>query len=502
MKFNKIYGLFVAASVLFTSCSSSMWNDEPDAADGRMINITGVSLNGFAADGATRAAYTDSYATTFEEGDRLGLVLVGEDGSQVANVPFSYTAEGNWNNDNSQLYLSDVAKVIAYFPYNEALPAEATDVEAVKNNVTIALDQSEIANFTASDLLVCELSHPGADLNISFSHAFSLLRFYSKATVSAGDREFEYSVALEGLKVTIGDDVYTPCSLKGGYVLIVKDATALQPELFKYSYRRFGEDRATKTTTSAVQTEAGKAFSFPCPAAGSVETGLKAGDFYCVADDNGATVVLPAGASEIPAGLTCQGIIFHVMDNDSFSAFAHNNGLQGSEYPGISGKHGLIVGLAQGGTLLSGYNAGDIDMNEFLKGVFADFADSGNTDVSLGYKLTQMLSTAYGNGNAGVTFTGLEGFDAPLAYCTNWYIPSFNELKYLIRGEENYGVASLDGQDMINNQLTVATGILIEGNQPSVSFKQPDGFCIMQNGEEMGWHGVPDGEKCRPVCAF
>lgn len=501
MKFNNIYG-FCAAALLLASCQSSVLSDEPGVADGKLLSISAVSQSAFAPDAASRATYTDTYATAFEEGDRLGLVLVGTDGAQIANVPFSYTADGSWNNDRNQLYLSEVTKVVAYFPYNESLPATVSDAESLKESVDIAFDQSAQEAFSAADLLVCELNTPGAELDVRFSHAFSMLRFSSKASVSAGGRDFEYSVALDGLKVNIGSDVYTPCDMSGGYVLIVKDALALQPEQFKYSYRRFGEDRATKTLTSAVSTGAGTVYSFPCPPVGDGSVSLTAGDYYCVTETDGMTVIVPAGASAIPAGLVCQGIVFHVMDNSAFGAFAADNGLTAADYPGFGGKHGLIVSLSQGGLLLSGYNPGDIANSDFLKSVFADFAESGNTEVSLGYKLTKMLSEAYGNGNAGVTFSALEGLDGPLAYCTGWYVPSFQELKYLIRGDEAPSVVSLAGQEMINRQMTVVSGILIEGNQPSVSYKQNDGFCIMQNGEEMGWHGVPDGEKCRPVCAF
>lgn len=501
MKLNKIYGV-LAAAMLLSACESPAFMDMPDTTDGNVLHITGVSQNGFAPANGTRTAYTDTYATSFEEGDRLGLILVGQDGTQIANVPFSYTANGTWNNDRNQLYLSSATKIVAYFPYNETMPTSACDIESVKNSITIPVDQSNRDAFTAADLLVCEMPNTGADINISFSHAFSMLRFSSKATVSAGNRDFEYSVALEGLKVSIGNDTYTPCYLNGGYVMIVKDDTTLQPELFKYSYRRTGEDRATKTTTSAVTTNAATVFSFPCPSTGSGNATMSAGAYYCSTEDDGMVVVIPAGAAEIPAGLICQGIVFHVMDNPTFAAFAADNGLTAADYPGLDNKHGLIVSLQQSNILLSGYNAGDVANNEFLKNVFVNFEESGNTEVSLGYKLTQMLANAYGTGNAGVTFTGLEGFALPLTYCTNWYIPSFNELKYMIRGDENPSTPSLDGQEMLNRQLTVVSGTLIEGNQPSVSFKQPDGFCIMQNGEEMGWHGVPDGEKCRPICAF
>lgn len=500
MKFNKILGIF-AATMLLASCESSSLIDEPAPAEGA-LRIANVTLDGFEADGQSRTDYNDAYATIFEEGDRLGLILVGEDGSQKANVPFTYTADGTWNNDLNQLYSSEVARIVAYFPYNPSLGADITGAAALKASVTVPADQSDKAVFTAADLLVGELNAPGAELNVDLAHAFSLLRFSSKETVTAGNRDFEYSVALNGLKISVGDDVYTPCTLNGGYVAIVRDNTSLQPELFKYSYTRFGEDPATKTLKKAVNTVAGTAYSFSCPPAGAVSTAIGAGDYYCVTEDDGMVVVIPAGASAIPAGLVCQGIVFHTMDNTTFGAFAADNGLTAAEYPGIDGAHGLIVSMKGAGLILSGYNAGDVDKNEFLKGVFENTEDSGNTDVSNGYRLTGVLSAAYGVGNAGVTFTGLEGFDVPLTYCTSWYVPSFNELKYLVRGSKTPGVVSTDGLDMVNARLTSASGDLIEGNLPSVSYKKYDGFCIMQNGEEMGWHGVPDGEKCRPICAF
>lgn len=501
MKLSRIFG-FIAASLLLASCESAELFDEQTNAGDNTICITGVSQSGFVSNASSRATYSDVYATRFEEGDRLGLILVDEAGNQIANVPFSYTADGKWNNDRNQLYLSEVAKVLAYYPYDETLAADVTDIASLKSSVSVAADQSDKADFTASDLLVCELFRPGDTFNIDFSHAFSLLCFSSKATVSDGNRNFEYSVALDGLKVNIGNDVYTPCDMNGGYVLIVKDATDLQPEVFKYTYRRFGEDRATKTLTAAVSTNAGTFYSFPCPSAGSETSALQAGDYYCVTADNGAVVMLPAGASAIPEGLICQGIVFHVMDNAAFAAYAAGNGIDASGYHGIGGRHGMIVSLRRGGLILSGYTPGDASHNDFLKSVFASSDDCGDTDASLGYKLTKMMSAAYGNGNAGVTFTGLDGFSASLSGCTGWYIPSFNELKYLIRGSGSPSVVSLAGQDMINVQLATASGELLEGNMPSVSYKKDDGFCIMQNGEEMGWHGVPDGEMCRPICAF
>lgn len=500
MKLKHIFGL-CAAVVMFASCDSTDLADMPAYPDGHALRINSVSQNDFVSGGGSRSTCSDTYATVFEEGDRLGLILIDNDGKQVANVPFTYTAEGTWNNDRNQLYLSDVAKIVAYAPYDENLPSGVCDADALKNTVNINVDQSDINAFKAADLLVCELANPKDELDIRFSHAFSMMRFSSRGSVNAGNREYEYSIALDGLKVSIGNDVYTPCPLNGSYVMIVKDGTRLQPEAFKYTYIRYGEDRATKTIVSATGTDAGTIYSFPCPSVGGGTPGLMAGSFYCVTEGEGETVMIPAGAASVPSGLTCLGIVFHTMDDSAFAAFVADNGLDAAEYAGIGGRHGLLVGLEPGGLLFGNYSPEDASHAAFIENIFAGLEDSGNTDKALGYKLTRAIVSTC-QSNEVLTFSALEDAPARLPLCTPWYVPSFHELKYLIRGEENADVVCVSGQEALNTCLTAAAGVCLEGNMPSVSYKSGTGFCIMEGGNEMGWHGVPTGEKCRLICAF
>ena len=69
----------------------------------------------------------------------------------------------------------------------------------------------------------------------------------------------------------------------------------------------------------------------------------------------------------------------------------------------------------------------------------------------------------------------------------------------MIRGEDIANI-SVSGMEYINGQLEkVENSNQIVGNVSSITFDK--GFCIMQNGDEMGWHGVPD-ESVRPICAF
>lgn len=446
MKLTHILGLS-AAVVMFAACDSNDIADLSAPADGKALHINRVQQDGFVSEDGTRSTFSDTYATVFETGDQLGLILVDANGKQVANVPFTYTEEGDWNNDRNQLYNGSVTKIVAYAPYNENLPADVCDAAAVKNTAGVATDQSDIEALKAADLLVCEMENT-ADLNINFAHAFSMMRFSSKSSINVGGTDYEYNILLNNMSVTIGNESYVPCQLNGSYVMIVKDGTNLQPEDFKYSYIRYGEDRATKTVTAAANTAAGTIYSFPCPAAGTGEATIGAGSLYCMAGDN--VVLLPAGAASVPAGLECRGIIFHSMDEAEFTAFTADNGLDAA-LSGINGKHGMIVSLQAGGTLFTG----DVQ-TDFLEGIFADYADCGNTDKALGHKLTAMIASACEGGAA--TFSGLDGAPARLNNCTAWYVPSFGELKYLVRGEENRDVATMVGQETLNSLFASVGG--------------------------------------------
>lgn len=56
-------------------------------------------------------------------------------------------------------------------------------------------------------------------------------------------------------------------------------------------------------------------------------------------------VIIPGSAAAIPAGLTCKGVVFHILDDDDFSSFKTTNGLENVTLRGYKGIHGLVVSL-------------------------------------------------------------------------------------------------------------------------------------------------------------
>lgn len=109
--------------------------------------------------------------------------------------------------------------------------------------------------------------------------------------------------------------------------------------------------------------------------------------------------------------------------------FLTNNQLTEANLPGYNGKHGLVV------SLINDNNYGTPTNNiDSWSNCFTDYNDSGNTDLSNGYKMTKLLTDNATSND--ITFIGLDLHkDEIITGTTSWYIPSFNELKYLVRGE-------------------------------------------------------------------
>ena len=241
----------------------------------------------------------------------------------------------------------------------------------------------------------------------------------------------------------------------------------------------------------------GTQYTFPCtiPSAGGDEETVAAGDFYCVSDATNNVVIIPGSAAAIPAGLTCKGVVFHILDDD-FNAFKEMNDLDGETLDGYKNKHGLVVSLKKGQV----FGSGDVNAIEAaLQAIDSDNYTS--MDVSNGYKATQGLLAP----SEGVSFTALANHKESIPNATSWYAPSFNELKYLIKGEDAASEeASTSGQERINKSLKKIGADELSGAIPSVTFYNgtgDHGLCLMEAGTEKDWHGVP-GEVFYPICAF
>lgn len=485
MKLKYLYGL-ISLAVLFSSCNQEEFtNDTIDYDTKNVIKLGSVQLDDFENNTLSRATY-EGYATKFEYNDKLGLILIDQDGKQLANAPFTYSAVG-WTNDNTTYYSSKIDKIIAYFPYNAQLSQNVVTLDAVKQTIEIATDQSSLDKFKQTDLLACEIEDPSPELNLQLKHVFSLMEFSATQQLEVEGETFNYNIAMSNVSFSIGETMYTPCNLNGGYVCMIKDNSSLQKDDFRYFYTIEGKSNVKTLTTDKTITS-GTKYTFPCPAAGMGEPNtLSAGDFYCTSTSD-KVVILPSIAATIPEGLTCKGIVFHVMDsNDSGSewdTFLTNNQLAEANLPGYNGKHGLVVSLTTGEPLgIKNENKTDIESAYTTAGANADLYQS--KDALCGYILSKALLNSNTLSNI---FTALDNHKSEnIANTTGWYCPSYQELKNL-----------MNELTIINQQMNIAQGEQITAS-PTLTYSDA-GFWLIR--PDLTDYNGDVSEKVRPICAF
>lgn len=500
MKQTLLYGLAISSCLLFSCNREEMPNDITETGNPNVITLESVTLNDFSSNTSSRASYTQDAATVFEQDDKLGLILLDVEGNRIDHLSYSYiSAENRWNlDDQSKYYSSKIKKIIAYFPYNSSLSNEVNTVEELKNTITIGADQSNQDTFKNYDLLVEEIDSPSSTLDVNLTHAFSLIEFQSDLmTLQANGKSYSYNVELQNVKMVIGDTDYQLCNINGRYSLLVKDGFIVPANDFRYFYS-LGDDAYVKTLTTAKTTESGKKYVFPCKVDGEYKPGYAAGDFYCT-DNEDKVVILPGVATNVPEGLTCQGIVFHYIDD--FQGFATTNGITASAYPGYDGKHGLVIGFNAGNSF--GTTQPTLDELKQLytaRGILK--SDYTSQEVMNGYAMTQAIL----NGEHAWDFTALGDYiNNPLPGATPWYAPSFKELKNMVWGS-NAVIASENGLNTIIKQLEKLGKSW--GNLQSIPTLTLGNtlFMVMTGITEGGnaddtWDGFP-GEAFRPICAF
>lgn len=184
---------FLLLLPFLAACGDDACGPADDTAlNGTPLEIS-VQAGDFAADGQTDTRAVDNgAATSFEEGDRLGITILDADGGILAdNVPYIYK-EGNWvfdsaNTENkTQCYYYSFATYLAYFPYDVKADG-LTTVDDLKAKFVPLVDQSTKESYRASDLMTASGPVSGAPLQIKLTHAYASLSVAAKTEYSLCD---------------------------------------------------------------------------------------------------------------------------------------------------------------------------------------------------------------------------------------------------------------------------------------------------------------------------
>ena len=125
----------------------------------------------------------DGYATTFVEGDEVGIFVYNGETPVVKNAYYKLSADGKWEAQGEAITAEEGVSYsyYAYYPYN----AEATDATSV--SLTVAGDQT--TGYTGSDALMAKSENVAAGTTtvpLQYSHAFALVQVSLKGNLKDG----------------------------------------------------------------------------------------------------------------------------------------------------------------------------------------------------------------------------------------------------------------------------------------------------------------------------
>lgn len=440
-----------------------------------------ISRSDFITDGTPDTRATDNGATTtFENGDRVGVIVI-EDGTLKANnLPYKYE-DTNWvfdtstaTSENKSLYYYDNKATnvtyIVYYPYT----ANADNVAAIdgtgglKSKFPVKDDQSTKEAYRQSDLMIWTTT-PGSPLKTltaTLTHAYASVSLSQIVKWKlANDEEISYvSSRISDVNLTVGSNVGIPYQAEdGSYRYILPDGHNSDVRCFyTYNGKTYGK---IISLLSAVTANTRYASTQTIDAGTYGLSDAQVGDFYCKNSSDGNGYLIPYDILSLtePQQSACIGVVFWVGN----IATESDDPLLKTSHSGCT--HGLVAALhdVSTGSLWSNGGYEDITSNWLNSQIIYGITSLKTTDKMQGYANTQALA-AYNltdratgsNSNKKVLPIDLiktyaENHPAPTS-SSSWYWPSVKELKYMCWGQSsNNGIA---GKEMLNRQFAKVQG--------------------------------------------
>lgn len=174
----------------------------------------------------------DGYATTFVEGDEVGIFVYNGEKAVVKNAHYKRNANGKWVAQGEAITAEEGVSYsyYAYYPYN----SEATDATSV--SLTVKGDQT--TGYTGSDALMAKSENvaPGTTtVPLQYSHAFALVQVSLKGDLAAKDA----TVTLQNVYPTAALDLVagTVGEASGTLGTIAMKACSTNGESAPFNYR-------------------------------------------------------------------------------------------------------------------------------------------------------------------------------------------------------------------------------------------------------------------------
>lgn len=406
-----------------------------------------VSAGDFVTDGntVTRAA-DDGATTTFENDNKVGVIILDDEGNLLSNnVPYKYN-DGIWAFDDSegkpQCYYDNQAKTyIVYYPYSTTAD-DVTDEAVLKSKFAPKEDQSKEDDYRASDLLVwtstsgplktltAELKHAYASVSVSPNIKYTLQDGNSTEVICALSQISDVSLAIEdnsAYKFYPAED--------GSYRYILPTDFSSGDASCTLT---FNEKKYSSTMTFSTSVSANTRYTFVPIVIGGVYglDKVQIGDFYCK-DSKDEGYLIPGDILSLTDAQqeACIGIVYST--DASRIGTAATEALKKN---GVTSPHGLVMALTSAsdnalwGPYRTDENSGGSEGEPFkantdqVNKMYANVDGYGEThwiienhsDVLQNKYAAFYYASLYGT-------NGTEKYAAPSNTTTGWFIPSIGQ---------------------------------------------------------------------------
>lgn len=515
----KKYSCYLLLAALFAMAAGCEQKEDLGLADGRrdqvMITVTDAGMD---VAGETRAVTDETFTTTFEAGDQIGLFAM-KDGSvweEWNNVPVTYTETGAWDLGGRELlYGTEQTGVTyyAYYPYEEGKTFSSGSMESFFSSLASdwmpAADQSDAEKFAAADLMVAS-EGVEAFQNKSGQFTISLSMKHVMAMAVMVLPETEYKFTAEELNAT-------PYVLREStsvfYHTAAEEGNIIKPFLSDDgSYRFIIKPSKEKKLLVTQGADASKKYEFATTVSEGkyqrfllgggkkvVEHNLQVGDFYC-ADGT----IVSADAENVPDN--CVGVVFFVGNPQPSVLYAGEDGYD-EEHDALrrdhpSCVHGLVYAI---NTLedVNGRFCGNSKTdytNEYIIAYLSDhlWLPLSKAEMAegygtvLGYNNTQiweMLNDDISTGDDMDVIRSLKTWreNTPVADVNSgWYLPSAKELSLIYENGTTLdtSLSKVGGNSLWQNIMGVADAknrywaSSDTGSQTIASISVSDGFVV------------------------
>jgi formylglycine-generating enzyme required for sulfatase activity len=173
--------ILIPAIWLFSSCFR---DDESGRNEINSFSTISVTAQGFLSGNPETRASENGYTTTFTSGDKIGISVISDaDAILQNNIPCTFDGTA-WTPDNgARITRVPNATYITCYPYSSAMDGKKTADEII-SDFTPQADQSNYADYTASDLMTGTGTVSGTTLNIELSHALAMIEVSPPASAT------------------------------------------------------------------------------------------------------------------------------------------------------------------------------------------------------------------------------------------------------------------------------------------------------------------------------